>query len=122
MSDEDLAWRQISSHGVQVIESFAGDPLGLCKGMCPVALLKPKVTQVFQPVTGVPPHFSVSLLRLKLLTAPAPSFQAEQAPSFANRETEAWWRRVISMKSHEMGGITTAKAQNWEREHPAFMP
>lgn len=24
------------------------------------------------------------------------------------------------MKSHEMGGITTAKAQNWEREHPAF--
>lgn len=26
------------------------------------------------------------------------------------------------MKSHEMGGITAAKAQNWEKQHPAFMP
>lgn len=73
MNDEDLTWRQISSRRVQVMESFAGDPLGLCKGTCPAALLKAKVTQAAQPVTRGTSTFSCFTFKV-LVTAPAPSF------------------------------------------------
>lgn len=86
-----------------------------------MALLKAKVTQAAQLVEA-PPHFPISPSRLKLLAASAPSLQTEQVPYFTRRETEARWRGVISMKSHEMGGTTTGKAQDWELRHPAFMP
>lgn len=86
-----------------------------------MALLKAKVTRAAQLVEE-PPYFPVSPSRLKLLAASAPSLQTERVPYFTSRETEAQWRRVIPMKSHEMGGTTTGKAQDWELRHPAFMP
>lgn len=117
MSDEDLAWRQTGSHWVQVIESFAGRLSGaLPRGMS-CGTVKTKGHTGCTPVNRVTSTFS------SLTIKPSPSsLQSEQAPHFTSRETEARWRRVVSMKSHEMGGTTTDKAQDWELRHPAFTP